>query len=220
MYCKLATLRNMELRIEGNSSLQTLMGGKSRRVMTSLLKSAMNCCWAPSRYTRPVRNTPLLERRRREEREGERGGRSRGHRACGDTFSSREQAEANNNASSRRPVEDTFYLLPFSGRLLGFRKDLSERRSKFPFSIPPSAFKHQIKQPSHFGNETASLTRCLCVRFVRFRLRILPAKKNGKGSERFCTVCLFMVTGEFASLPSSFPPSPICYTGSSITPPQ
>ena len=167
MYCKLATLRNMELRIEGNSSLQTLMGGKSRRVMTSLLKSAMNCCWAPSRYTQPVRNTPLLEHRRREEREGERGGRSRGHRACGDTFSSREQAEANNNASSRRPVEDTFYLLPFSGRLLGFRKDLSERRSKFPPSL--SLHPHSsIKLSNLHILETRpprSLAVCVCASF-------------------------------------------------------
>ena len=64
-----ATLRNMELRIGSNSSSQTLMVGKSRRVMTSLLKSALNelLLGALALHTRPS-SSARGERKRESER--------------------------------------------------------------------------------------------------------------------------------------------------------
>ena len=74
-------------------------------------------------------------------------------------------------------------------------------------AISRSASSRRIRQPSHFGNEGARLAICECVCF-----RSIPpetyltckGRKNGKGSERFCTVSLFY--GMFPCLPLSLPP--------------
>ena len=104
------------------------------------------------------------------------------------------------------------------------RERLSEQLPFSPLStslspaISRSASSRRIRQPSHFGNEGARLAICECVCF-----RSIPpaayltckGRKNGKGSERFCTVSLF-----YGMFPVPLPSSPICYAGSSITPPQ
>ena len=97
------------------------------------------------------------------------------------------------------------------------RERLSEQ---LPFSPPfaplstalsRSASSRRIRQPSHFGNEGARLAICeyVCVCF-----RSIPpagyltckGRKNGKGSERFCTVCLFYGMFLLPLSPLSLPP--------------
>ena len=113
-------------------------------------------------------------------------------------------------------------------RLLDFREDASDCRSNFlsPPSLHLSPPLFLVPHPAEeLGNLHILETRAPASQSVCAFVRSIPpetyltckGRKNGKGSERFCTVCLFY--GMFP-LPASLPSSPICYAGSSITPPQ